>query len=79
MTLDIAAGKIPARDELAELYDAVGWVAYTRDLDALARAVACLSHLAARDDIAEAEINPAIIGPEGEGLTVADAWVVRAA
>ena len=39
MTLDIVAGKIPARDELAELYDAVGWVAYTRDLDALDRAL----------------------------------------
>ena len=39
MTLDIAAGKIPARDELAELYEAVGWVAYTRDLDALDRAL----------------------------------------
>jgi GNAT superfamily N-acetyltransferase len=39
VTLDIVAGKIPARDELAELYDAVGWVAYTRDLDALDRAL----------------------------------------
>ena len=39
VTLDIAAGEIPARDELAELYEAVGWVAYTRDLDALDRAL----------------------------------------
>jgi hypothetical protein len=38
----------------------------------------CLSRLAARDDVAEAEVNPAIIGPEGGGITVADAWVVRA-
>ena len=36
------------------------------------------ARLAASDDVAEAEVNPAIIGPEGAGVTVADAWVVRA-
>ncbi len=56
-----------------------GWRGLPRgDLEALARAVVCLSRLAARDDAAEAEVNPAIIGPEGQGVTVADAWVVRA-
>jgi acyl-CoA synthetase (NDP forming) len=56
-----------------------GWRGLPRgDLEALARAVVCLSRLAARDDVAEAEVNPAIVGPEGEGVTVADAWVVRA-
>lgn len=56
-----------------------GWRGLPRgDLDAVARAVVALSRLAARADVAEAEVNPAIIGPEGEGLTVADAWVVRA-
>jgi acyl-CoA synthetase (NDP forming) len=54
-----------------------GWRGLPRgDLAALARAVAAVSRLAAREDIAEAEINPLIIGPEGEGVTVADAWVV---
>jgi acyl-CoA synthetase (NDP forming) len=56
-----------------------GWRGLPRgDLDAVARAVACLSRLAARDDVAEAEVNPLIVGAEGEGVTVADAWVVRA-
>ena len=27
--------------------------------------------------VTEAEINPLIIGAEGAGVTVADAWVVR--
>ncbi len=55
-----------------------GWRGMPRgDLAALARAVVAASRLAACVDIAEAEINPLIIGPEGEGVTVADAWVVR--
>lgn len=55
-----------------------GWRGLPRgDLAALARAVIAVSRLAARGDIAEAEINPLIIGAEGEGVTVADAWVVR--
>ncbi|MCW2832312.1 MAG: N-acetyltransferase [Nocardioides sp.] len=39
MTIEIDAGTVPERDELAGLYDAVGWSAYTRDLDALERAM----------------------------------------
>ncbi|WP_135466475.1 acetate--CoA ligase family protein [Crenalkalicoccus roseus] len=70
-----------AREMIAEvkgLRPLGGWRGLPRgDLAALARAVAALSRLAAREDIAEAEINPLIIGPEGEGVTVADAWVVR--
>jgi succinyl-CoA synthetase beta subunit len=64
--------------EVKGLQVLAGWRGLPRgDLPALARAIAALSRLAARDDIAEAEINPLIIGPEGEGVTVADAWVVR--
>lgn len=48
------------------------------DLGALARAIAAVSRLAAVAEVAEAEINPLIIHGEGEGVTVADAWVVRA-
>jgi succinyl-CoA synthetase beta subunit len=55
-----------------------GWRGLPRgDLPALARAVVAVSRLAVRDDIVEAEINPLIIHPESEGVTVADAWVVR--
>jgi acyl-CoA synthetase (NDP forming) len=65
--------------EVKGLRALAGWRGLPRgDLEALARAAVCLSLLAARDDVAEAEVNPAIIGPEGEGVTVADAWVVRA-
>ena len=45
VTTDIASGQIPGRDELAGLYDAVGWVAYTRDLDSLERAMQGSSHV----------------------------------
>jgi succinyl-CoA synthetase beta subunit len=54
-----------------------GWRNLPRgDLDALARAVVAVSHLATLEGVAEAEINPLIIHAEGQGVTVADAWVV---
>jgi acetate---CoA ligase (ADP-forming) len=69
-----------AREMIAEvrgLRPLAGWRGMPRgDLDALARAVVAVSRLAARPDVAEAEINPLIVGREG--VTVADAWVVRA-
>jgi succinyl-CoA synthetase beta subunit len=64
--------------EVKGLKPAAGWRGLPRgDLSALARAVVALSRLAAREEVQEAEINPVIVGPEGEGITVADAWVVR--
>lgn len=39
MTIETSSGRIPSRDELTGLYGAVGWSAYTRDLDALERAL----------------------------------------
>ncbi|MBL6456233.1 acetate--CoA ligase family protein [Belnapia sp. T6] len=61
--------------EVRGLQPLAGWRGLPRgDLAALARAVVAVSQLAARSDIAEAEINPLIIGPDG--VTVADAWVV---
>jgi hypothetical protein len=45
-------------------------------LDALVQAIIAVSRLAARADVAEAEINPLIIRPAGQGVVVADAWVV---
>jgi succinyl-CoA synthetase beta subunit len=64
--------------EIKGLKPAAGWRGLPRgDLAALARAVVAVSQLAAREDVQEAEINPLIVAPEGEGIIVADAWVVR--
>lgn len=47
----VVTGEIPARDELLELYAAVGWTAYTEEAAALERGVAASSHVATvRDD-----------------------------
>lgn len=45
MTIETSTAMIPGRDELAGLYDAVGWAAYTRDLDTLERAVQGSAHV----------------------------------
>jgi acetate---CoA ligase (ADP-forming) len=46
------------------------------DLEALARAVAAFSRLAALPEIAEAEINPLVVRAEGEGAVGVDALLV---
>jgi acetate---CoA ligase (ADP-forming) len=81
VTLRLApVSEAEAQEMIAEvkgLKPLTGWRGLPRgDIAALARAVAALSRLAARADVTEAEINPLIIGPEGTGVTVADAWVV---
>ncbi|MFC7538566.1 acetate--CoA ligase family protein [Siccirubricoccus deserti] len=64
--------------EVKGLQVLAGWRGLPRgDLAALAQAIVAVSKLAAREDIAEAEINPLMIHGEGGGVTVADAWVVR--
>ena len=47
------------------------------DLDALARAIVALSQLATMSDppVAEAEINPLIVLPAGQGVVAVDALV----
>ena len=45
------------------------------DLDALARAIVALSQLADDAAIAEAEINPLMVRPAGEGVIAVDALV----
>jgi acetate---CoA ligase (ADP-forming) len=45
------------------------------DLDALAQAIVALSRLADDPGVAEAEINPLIVRPDGEGVVAADALV----
>jgi acyl-CoA synthetase (NDP forming) len=49
------------------------------DLDALAQAVSSLSQLAVKPElrIAEAEINPMMVLPEGQGVVAVDALVLR--
>jgi acyl-CoA synthetase (NDP forming) len=46
------------------------------DLAALAQAIAEFSRLAALPEVAEAEINPLIVMPQGQGVVMADALVV---
>lgn len=69
-----------AREMIAEvraLRVIEGWRGLPRgDVDALARAIVAVSRLAAMDSVAEAEINPLMI--HESGVTVADAWVVKA-
>ncbi|TQM11284.1 acetate--CoA ligase family protein [Pseudonocardia kunmingensis] len=48
------------------------------DLDALAELVVSVSRLVERPDVVEAEINPALVGPVGQGVVAVDA-VVRVA
>ncbi len=65
--------------EVKGLRPLAGWRGLPKgDLDALARAIVAVSHLAAVAEVSEAEINPLIVHAEGQGVTVADAWVVRA-
>jgi acyl-CoA synthetase (NDP forming) len=65
--------------EVRALTPLSGWRNLPRgDLDALARAVVAVSRLAALDAVKEAEVNPLIVHAEGAGVTVADAWIVRA-
>ena len=66
-------------EEVKGLKPLAGWRGLPKgDLDALAGAIVAVSRLAAVAEVAEAEINPLIIHAEGQGVTVADAWVVRA-
>jgi acyl-CoA synthetase (NDP forming) len=65
--------------EVKGLKPLAGWRGLPKgDLDALAAAIVAVSRLAAVAEVAEAEINPLIIHAAGQGVTVADAWVVRA-
>jgi succinyl-CoA synthetase beta subunit len=48
------------------------------DLDALAHAIVALSQLANEADVVEAEINPLIVRPVGQGVVAVDAVVRRA-
>ena len=45
------------------------------DVEALAQAVAAVSALASISEIEEAEMNPVLVGPEGEGVVLLDALI----
>lgn len=45
------------------------------DIEALARTVTAVSWLAVRPDIEEAEINPVLVGTEGDGVVLLDALI----
>jgi acetate---CoA ligase (ADP-forming) len=65
--------------EVRAMVPLTGWRNLPRgDLDALAKAVVAVSRLAALDGVQEAEINPLMVHAEGQGVTVADAWIVPA-
>jgi acyl-CoA synthetase (NDP forming) len=82
---DVAIRLAPLHlDEAREMIGAVrslrivtGWRGLPRgDVEALAHAIVAVSRLAALDGVREAEINPLMV--HEHGVTVADAWIVRA-
>jgi succinyl-CoA synthetase beta subunit len=68
-----------ARDMIAEVRGLTALAGYRGkpkgDLDALAHAVVAMSRLAEDAGVAEAEINPLIVRPAGEGVVAVDALV----
>ncbi len=70
--------------EALEMIDAVKGLAPARgfrglptgDLEPLARSVEAYSRLSAVAVVAEAEINPLIVLPEGQGVVMADALLI---
>jgi succinyl-CoA synthetase beta subunit len=70
------AGAREMIDELRSLVALSGYRGRPKgDLEALAQALAALSQLADDASIAEAEINPLIVRPVGEGVIAVDALV----
>jgi acetyltransferase len=51
------------------------------DTDALIDVIVKLSHFAAdhADDIAEIDLNPVIVHPQGQGVSIVDALIVKQA
>jgi succinyl-CoA synthetase beta subunit len=66
-----------ARDMIAEVRGLKVLAGYrgkpAGDLDALARAIVAISRLALDGTVAEAEINPLIVRPAGQGVIAVDA------
>jgi acetate---CoA ligase (ADP-forming) len=68
-----------ARDMIAEVRGLTLLSGYrgkaAGDIAALAQALAALSRLAAEPTVIEAEVNPLIVGPRGEGVVAVDAVI----
>lgn len=68
MTITYESGRLPARDELLALYDAVGWTSYTQDPQRLEAAIA------ASLSVVTARATGRLVGLArivGDGLTIA--------
>ena len=83
-TLRVAPVDLPtARDMVAEVRSFGAYAGFRNrplgDLEALAQAVVAVSRLAACESVAEAEVNPLLILPPGEGVLALDALVVKRA
>jgi GNAT superfamily N-acetyltransferase len=63
------AEETPSRDELVELYDSVGWTAYTDDPDRLVAAVAASHRVLTARDASGALIG--LVRTVSDGLTIA--------
>jgi len=85
---DVAFAPVPlGKDEALELLDTLRGAALLdgvrgaqpSDKSALAELIAALSRFAAdhADTVAEIDLNPVIVHPAGEGLTVVDALIVK--
>lgn len=83
---DLVLRMAPVREsEAKEMIEALRGLAPVRgyrglpkgDVAALAKAVVAFSRLAALADVAEAEINPLIVMPHGQGVVMADALLIR--
>ena len=74
-----AARALIARLKGARLFEAFRG-APPADVDALVALMVKLSQLAAEhaDEIAEIDLNPVIVHPKGEGVTVVDALILKA-
>jgi succinyl-CoA synthetase beta subunit len=81
---DVAVRSAPVeRDEALEMIDEVKSLALARgyrgaargDLDALAEVIVAMSRLASEPRIMEAEVNPVLVKPEGQGVALLDALV----
>jgi GNAT superfamily N-acetyltransferase len=92
VTVELRLGEVPPAADLAALYGAVGWTAYTRDPDALHRAVAASAWVATAwdgptliglcrvlsDDVAIAWLQDVLVAPSAQRRGLGRRLVVAA-
>ncbi|NLE98639.1 MAG: GNAT family N-acetyltransferase [Propionibacterium sp.] len=83
---------LPSAEELAELYDAVGWTAYTQDMDALLQGIRNSLHVVAArregrllglarivgDGFTICYLQDVLVHPDAQGIGVGRALVTAA-